>query len=77
MAHNSPAQIHGKSFSWKHLKNTNQNRLRCTKCNNPLLLVIWEPVARKVKVHSAHRFRVIAKCPMCKGSVRITLGPPK
>ena len=65
-----------KSIVWKQLKNPDKQRLRCMKCDNPLMLVIWEPVARKVKVRTAHHYRVIAKCPICKQIARITLGSP-
>jgi uncharacterized protein with PIN domain len=64
------------SFAWKRLKNTEKKRLRCTKCDNPLMLVIWEPVARQSKALTAHHVRVIAKCPICKRVTRIKLGPP-
>ena len=49
--------------------------LRCKDCENRFLLVIEEPVARKVKSKTAHRRRVIAMCPLCRGEYRLKLGP--
>ena len=49
--------------------------LRCTKCPNRLMLVIDEPVARQERSRKAHHRRVIAKCPICKGELRLKLGP--
>jgi uncharacterized protein with PIN domain len=62
-----------RSFGWDAL-GEKQERLRCTSCNNPLLQVIHQPVARKVHQQSSHRVRVIAVCPICKEVIRITLG---
>jgi uncharacterized protein with PIN domain len=48
--------------------------LRCTKCDNRLLLVIEEPVKRQVHSNKAHHRRVIARCPICKNDYRLKLG---
>ncbi len=64
------------AFVWKKLKQEKTKRIRCIKCNNPLLQVIWEPVARQVHKRNAHHFRVIVKCPICKNIKRIKLGSP-
>jgi uncharacterized protein with PIN domain len=65
------------NFAWKNLKAEKNKRLRCMRCNNPLLLVISQPVARQAKTLMAHHSRVIAKCPICKRHQRITLGGAK
>ncbi len=49
--------------------------LRCTRCDNRLLLIIDEPVRRQVHVHTAHHRRVVARCPICKSDYRVKLGP--
>ncbi len=64
------------NFVWKKLGNEKRKRFRCMDCNNPLLTVIWEPVARQERSMTAHHYRVIAKCPLCKRHKRVTLGSP-
>jgi len=53
------------SFGWDAL-GKKEERLRCMSCDNALLLLIQQPVARKVHKHKSHRMRVIAECPLCK-----------
>ncbi len=64
-------------FVWKNLKAEKSKGLRCMKCDNRLLMVILEPVARQAKKVTAHHLRIIAKCPICKKHQRISLGHPK
>jgi hypothetical protein len=39
---------------WKKLKGMRSKGLRCMNCNNRLLMVIWELVARQAKTLKAH-----------------------
>lgn len=64
--------------TWAKLKGKSRGvryGLRCTKCQNRLMMVIEEPVARQERSRKAHHRRVIAKCPICKDELRIRLGP--
>ncbi len=59
------------TLHWESLEGgKKRERLRCTKCENPLLILIDEPMARKAKIKTAKRRRMVAECPMCK-SVRV------
>jgi uncharacterized protein with PIN domain len=63
---------------WAKLKGESRGMrygLRCTKCDNRMLLVIEEPVARQNRTRTAHHRRVIARCPICKGDYPLKLGP--
>jgi uncharacterized protein with PIN domain len=60
------------SFVWDIFDS--EKKLRCSRCQNSLMAVIHQPVARKVHKRHAHRVRVIAKCPLCGESRRIALG---
>jgi uncharacterized protein with PIN domain len=48
--------------------------LVCETCNGRLMRIIEEPVARKVHSRTAHRKRVIAKCPVCNTTMTIKYG---
>jgi len=41
-------------------KEPDSKRLHCTKCNNPQLYVIVEPVRRQARTMTAHHKRIIA-----------------
>jgi uncharacterized protein with PIN domain len=64
-------------FAWRKLKAENTKGLRCMGCDNRLLMVIREPVARQARKMTAHHLRIIAKCPICRKIQRIALGHPK
>lgn len=70
------------AFEWKKLLSLKgkgqkpRKRLVCTKCDNAMLWVIWEPVARQARTMNARHMRVVAKCPSCKDVKRVSLGSP-
>lgn len=62
------------TLTWEPMAEA-EDQLRCVACRNPLMLVIQQPVARKVHKRNAHRLRVVATCPLCGNTQRITRGP--
>jgi RNase P subunit RPR2 len=66
---------------WKPLRGSDdrardRSRYACTECDNRLVYIVTEPVARKVRSKSASRRRIVAQCPICGHVRRVSLGGP-
>lgn|GEM_PF-3206653 len=64
------------SLVWKSREKRKQRILSCSKCQNPLLMILWGPVTRQARILGSHHVRVMAKCPICKSAMTINFGGP-
>ena len=49
-------------------------QVECGSCDSRLFEVFRAPVARKVRVRRAHRFRIMARCVECRKEIRLAFG---
>jgi RNase P subunit RPR2 len=61
-------------FDWESIEKETR-RLRCTKCDNLLMTVVWKPVARQAK--KGKRLRIVAVCRFCGKEEGLAFGSPQ
>lgn len=63
-------------IQWKKIKNSRDERLRCTDCDSVAMEVRSVPVAKKRHTPEANRLPTIALCLSCKKKKVIYYGAP-